>query len=156
MGFLTAEPLNASWIPEEESSQTNTQRRQRRWNVVLSTNFSRALNSSAAKISKVFLASRLVFSAAVSNAPLRRTLTLRNMYFILCIHLFLLLYASENLGFETKDIRDTKLLLCILLKLTPGANNGSRETSYVLLTGPKGTSVFFTELNLPGAPTPCV
>lgn len=122
----------------------------------LSTNFSRALNSSAAKISKVFLASWLVFSAAVSNAPLQRSLTLKNVYFVLCTHLFLLLYASENLGFETKDIRETKLLLCILSKLMPSVNNGSRETSCVLITGPKDTRASFTELNLPGAPMLCV
>lgn len=104
MGFLTAEPLNASWTPEEQSSQTNTQRRLRRRNVKLNTNFSRVFNSLAAKISNVFLASWLAFSAAVSNARLQSTLTLSNVYFILCMHLFLPLYASENLGFETKGI----------------------------------------------------
>lgn len=104
MGFLTAEALNASWTPEEESSQINTQRRLRRWNAKPGTNFSRVFNSLAAKISNVFLASWLAFSAAVSNARLHSTLTLKNVYFILYIHLFLPLYASENLGFATKGI----------------------------------------------------
>jgi len=98
MGFLTAEPLNASWTPEEESNQTN------RWSVKLNTNFSRVFHSLAAEIANVFLASWLVFSGAVSNAHLQSTLTLSSMHFILCTHLVLPLYTAENLGFEATGI----------------------------------------------------
>lgn len=82
MGSLTAEPLSASWPPEEESSQTNTQRRLRRWNEKLSANFSRVFSSLAAKISNIFLPSWLVFSAAVSNACLQSTLSLCTLFFV--------------------------------------------------------------------------
>lgn len=87
MGFLTAEPLIASWTPDEESSQTNTQRKLRRWNLKPSTNFSREFNSSVAKISNVLFASWLAFSGALSNAHLQITLTLSNMCSVLCMHL---------------------------------------------------------------------
>lgn len=87
MGFLAAEPLITSWTPEEESSQTNTQRKLRRWNLKPSTNFSRAFNSSVAKISNVLFASWLAFSGALSNAHLQITLTLSNVCSVLCMHL---------------------------------------------------------------------
>lgn len=100
--------LPSSWASQRQldsrrGKQSNTQRRWKRWNVKRTTNFSRVFNSSAAKIcSNVSLAWWLAFSAAVSHVRFQSTLTLNYVYFILYIRLFLPLYASENLGFETK------------------------------------------------------